>query len=153
MAKLYVLCGPSGSGKSTYAKELYDSLDKAVIVSTDFIRFYMFGDASVQLFNDRVFKEAYRQVEEYLKQGYDIIFDATNLTVKDRKRVLQIANNLSIKEKCAIYFDISTEKCIERQNYRDRKVPNNVIIRQHNKFVVPTLEEGFTEVVKGEEFI
>ena len=153
MAKLYILCGPSGCGKSTYAKKLYDTLEKSLIISTDTIRFYMFGDASVQLFGDRVFNEAYRQIEVYLKQGYDIIFDATNLIPKDRKKVLQIADKLFVQEKCAIYFDIPKEKCIERQNYRDRKVPNNVIIRQHNKFVIPTLEEGFTEIIKGEEII
>ena len=142
-----MLCGPSGCGKSTFAQKIVNELEHTLIVSTDFIRFYMFGDASVQLFPQRVFNEAYRQIECYLKEGYTVIFDATNLRPRDRKKVLEIVNKCNVETKKCIYFSTPLEECIKNQDKRDRKVNESVIKRQYNSFVVPTEAEGWDAIL------
>lgn len=152
MPNFIMLSGPSGSGKSTYAtmlsEELWNDKERCAIISTDLIREYLFGDASIQLFPNEVFNEAYRQIEKYLNQGYTVIFDATNLVPKDRKKVLDVVSKCNVDEKMCLYCTTPLQECINRQDKRKRKVPTYVIERQHKKFVIPTLEEGFTSVAE-----
>ena len=152
MNDFIMLSGPSGSGKSTYAiklsKVLWDKDERNAVISTDFIRECIFGDASVQLFPNKVFNEAYRQIKKYLNEGYTVIFDATNLVPKYRKKVLEVVSSCSVNIKRCIFFTTPLNKCIERQEKRDRKVPTKVIEKQYKKFVVPTVNEGFTAVLE-----
>ena len=82
MAKLILPIGISGSGKSyIYNKDYKD----CVQVSPDLIREELTGDISNQTKNKEVFKLAFERVDEYLNEGQDVFFDATNVNKNQRK--------------------------------------------------------------------
>jgi predicted kinase len=137
------MCGISGSGKSTIAKDLAKRYD-GLIVSTDRIREELFGDANVQRQNGRVFELAFERLKEGLETNHCVIFDAANLTKKDRTKVLEVAKNAGHKGFNRVCWVNSTlEDAVARNLGRERKVPTEVIERQFNKFEEPTNEEGW----------
>ena len=151
MRRLIVMCGAPGCGKSTYAvdivNEMWSKGEKAAVISTDFIREYLLGDASCQLFGNKVFAEAEKQIRNYLYQDFTVVFDAMNLRPKDRKWVLKIAKDCGVDTVECHYFTTPLEVCIKRQDTRERKVPENVIVKKYNAMVIPSVDEGFTAVI------
>lgn len=133
---IYFLVGISGSGKSTWAK-CWARLKKAIVVSSDAIRAELFGDESVQANAALVFETAHRRVLNALKQGKNVIFDATNVTSWSRQALLdKIAAEGIVAKKIAVIFNISPRHAIQRQESRSRKVPADVIYRQWDNFVI-----------------
>ena len=88
MATLYVFCGLPGCGKSTKAEEFKRFYGESVeVVSTDAIREEVFGDIHTQEHNTEVFNIAYKRIKEFSETKEVVIFDATNTTMKSRKRI------------------------------------------------------------------
>lgn len=142
MKTMYVMIGLPGCGKSTWANQWCG----VKVVSSDAIREELFGDASIQGNPAKVFEEVYKRLREAMTEGEDVIFDATNID-KKRKQAIQLCNEMNYS--CvAIYFEVSPEICIKRQESRDRKVPSEVIQRMAKKLVKPSQEEGWTEIEK-----
>ena len=83
---LIILAGISGSGKSTFANLLEEQ--GWTIICPDRIRAFFYGDESIQGDGNKVFQFAFNNMAEHGKQGYDVVFDATNTTKKARKQVL-----------------------------------------------------------------
>lgn len=138
---LTVMVGVSGSGKSTYSNGLVEKLN-AIKVETDKIRHELTGSESDQSKNSKVFYLANQRIRKHLSEGKNVIFDATNLSVKDRKDYVRISKEYGAKlHAYVIKPDISVSK--SRNFSRDRKVPEDVIDRQFSKFVLPSKEEGF----------
>ena len=81
---LVIMCGIPASGKSTVAK-----LFNSNIVSTDSIRKELFGDESIQGNGVEVFSLAYSRIRNYLSLGENVVFDATNITIKSRAQIFQ----------------------------------------------------------------
>lgn len=153
---LYVLCGPSYCGKSTYAeklKNLIASHDVSVtIVNPDSIREEVFGDASKQDKGHVIFQIAYGRVEEALERGDIVIFDATNLTLRARKPLIEIAREYKTMIIAITFKELSMAEFVERYTARERRVPIEVVGKQRQKFVLPTREEGFARVWEAEEY-
>lgn len=82
---LTIMCGLPGSGKSTYAQKL-----PGKYVSTDAIREFVTGSATCREHDRLVFTLAREMVKYYLKGGEDVVFDATNLTCSERRRVASL---------------------------------------------------------------
>lgn len=145
--QLYVMIGPSGCGKSTWAREQVErSPLSTVIVSTDTIRGGLWGDEGDQRQGDVVFLAAYTQIECLLTQGYNVIFDATNLTPSARKKPCEIARSYGAN----IVFCVSSaslNECVARQEQRARRVPIYIIENQFKKFTGPHYTEDFDGVV------
>lgn len=139
MNTVYTMVGLPGSGKSTFANQNQN----CSVVSTDEIRAELFGSADCQKNGNKVFSLAFRRVQEELDKGHDVIFDATNITRKSRKRILKFKAN-----HVAVYVSTDKETCKKRQALRDRKVPFEVIEKMANNLTVPTVEEGFQKVIK-----
>lgn len=135
----YVCVGLPGSGKSTWA-----NAQGLPVVSTDAIRKELFGDESIQRNPQAVFGIAFKKLQEQLKKGNSVIFDATNLTIKNRKNIFKKIYPFSAH---AIVFPISANECIERIKTRERKVPSKVILNMQKHFQLPSKEEGFEEIV------
>lgn len=142
MQNLYVMCGPSGSGKSTYIKE---NLRNCIVVSTDAIRKELWGAEEDQQNPQEVFEIAYARVELFLRAGYDVVFDATNLKARDRKKVAKIAERYGAKKNC-IAMATPLGYCVLAQCARDRRVPTEVIESQFKHFQYPMLGEGWDEI-------
>ncbi len=135
----YVCVGLPGSGKSTWANS-----QNLPVVSTDTIRGILFGDESIQSNPKKVFSVAFAQIMNFLKNDNDCIFDATNLTKRNRANVLKI---IKPYDAIAVYFNCDVETCIKRQNLRDRKVPTEVIENMAKRISIPTIEEGFKKII------
>ena len=139
-----MMVGLSGSGKSTFASK-YNSPNShldTLIVSSDEIRTRICGDAKDQSRNNEVFEIAHKKIIDSLKSNYNVIFDATNLTIKDRRSILQKIKDMPCTKRCVI-MATPIDICRDRNGIRDRVVPDDVITRQVNKFEIPFYEEGF----------
>ena len=154
---LYVLCGPSYCGKSTYANKLKNHIsahgNNVTIINPDSIREELLGDANDQSHGDLVFKTAHQRVEEALSTHDIVIFDATNLTLRARNPLIEIAKRYNEMAIAIVFKDLSMGELVSRYTARERKVPLEIVEKQRQKFTLPTRAEGFDRVWKAEEYI
>ena len=142
---LTILVGISASGKSTQAKNLAIERN-AIIVSSDAIR----GELSTvedQSNNVEVFKIFHHRIKAGLMNGYNVIADATNITIKSRRSIIESVKNIDC-DIVGIVIDKPIDRCIEDNINRPHPVPEYVIRRQFNNFQMPTLNEGF-DIIKS----
>jgi predicted kinase len=150
MPEAIFLCGIPTSGKSTYVEKLKSMKywENSVVLSTDnYIEAQAkrLGMTYNEVFQDCI-DEATRQLELAFimakDKGKNIIWDQTNLSVKARKK--KLAKLPSFYPRGVIYFDISLEEALRRNENREGKyIPKSVLKRMYHQFEVPTLEEGF----------
>lgn len=147
MNKVFMMIGVSGSGKSTVARKAnVESNGQTKIISSDDIREELYGDASIQKNPNVVFDIAYNRVTKAIKEGFDVVFDATNLTKKNRKFFFNALKKAGVRDKVCVIACVVKEPievCIARQQRRTRKVPKEVIERQMKQMEMPEREEGF----------
>ena len=82
MKEVRILIGIPASGKSTFAKNFASFHKGYKIVSTDDIRWKLFGNPSIQGNPKMIFAIAYKDIMSYLDKGSNVIFDATNISRK-----------------------------------------------------------------------
>lgn len=143
--ELIVMCGLSASGKSTIAKELAVKHD-AAIVSSDAIRKEICGFVSDQSKNDEVFKIFHKRIREYLNNGQSVIADATNITMRSRRAIIENVRKLDVEKICYI-IPKQFKDCIRDNRIREHSVPEEVIAAQRSKFQIPFKEEGWNEII------
>lgn len=144
MSKLFMLVGISGSGKSRAAAELFPG---AVIVSSDAIREEIYGDENCQEDPVKVFRIVHERVKQALREGRDVVYDATNLSSKRRRGFLNDLKAAKIDcEKRCIVVVAPIEQCIARRRIAARKVPDYVIWRQVAQFEMPLKSEGWDKI-------
>lgn len=144
--KLIVMCGLSGSGKSNTAEELAKKYN-AEIVSSDSIREEITGDSMNQTVNEEVFKIFHDRVRDILQnQHRNVISDATNITLKTRRAILNKVNGLDIEKICYIIAK-PYKYCLMDNANREHPIPEEVIKKQLYRFQVPFKEEGFDEII------
>jgi predicted kinase len=139
------MIGLPSSGKSFIAKNIAKE-NNAIIISSDSIREQLFGDLKEQEHNDEVFKIFHSRIKSLLIQKRNVIADATNLTIKDRKSFF----NTLFKVDCDIIACViarRTEECIESNKNRENPVPEYVIYRMQSRFQIPFFNEGFKEII------
>lgn len=141
---LIVLCGLPGSGKSTYAKYLTES-GRFEWVSTDLIRKALYGNESAQGNSKEVFSSAFFTLRALGNDKQSCVFDATNITSRARRRVVQECRSYYDLIICK-YIDTPLDVCLQRNSQRERVVPKEVILRMHHNFTMPSREEGFDYV-------
>lgn len=143
--ELIVMCGLSGSGKSTIAKELAVKHD-AIIVSSDAIRKEKCGTVADQSKNEEVFKIFHKRIRKYLSKGQSVIADATNITMKSRRAVIENVRGLDVEKICYI-IPKQFKDCIKDNKNRKHPVSEKVIAGQRSKFQIPFKEEGWNEII------
>ena len=144
---LIIMIGISGSGKSTKAIELSE-IYNAKIYSSDKLREELYGDVNDQTHNEVLFKELHKRIIEDLKLGQSVIYDATNLSLKNRKKFFNYMKEHDCAPANTYAYVMSTpfEKCKEQNLQRDRQVPEYVLEKQMKSFEIPFYEEGFDEI-------
>ena len=118
---IHMMIGIQGSGKTTFAKQLAKEL-KIKIISTDNVRVNMPG-----IKEELVWPYVYKQVALAISEGKDVIFDATSITPRVRKRFVDEVEKYGVKcEICAYYFDVDRDVCVQRvaQRNKDRSQIN-----------------------------
>lgn len=150
MRTAYILVGIPGSGKTTWADRRAQN-GNMLVVSTDY---------HVEQEARRTGKTYSEIFEEYMpmaielmlndikwakENGMDIIWDQTSTTVASRAKKIRMLSDYSL---IAVVFPIPPEKELqERLASRSGKViPNDVLEKMKNGFVLPTKEEGFDEI-------
>jgi predicted kinase len=142
-AILEILIALPAAGKSTYAKNLMKMDPNIVVVSSDAIRKELYGSEEDQSHNQEVFNEVFNRTRAALANDLHVIVDATNLSRKRRIAFLKQFNNC---EKRATVFAIPFEVCCERNNSRERTVPQYVMDRMYRSFEPPHYAEGFDSI-------
>lgn len=147
MAKLIMLIGIPGSGKTTHSVELSKKYN-AKVISSDKVRQTFAG-----IEEKDVFPTVYRLCIEELKNGVNVILDATHITPKVRKRTFDSLDQYGVPyDKIGIYFDTPVEVCVRRVEIRNQDpnelfLPLDVIESYGKNIVMPTKEEGFEEII------
>ncbi|KAF3887648.1 MULTISPECIES: WYL domain-containing protein [Nostocales] len=152
MPLCHFLIGVPGSGKSTLAVELANN-DGYIIVSTDGIRSQLYGDPVTQGVWSEVETEAIAQISAALQSQKGVIYDATNCKRSFRMDFLQKVSMIEPLQNptwVAWYLDTPLNICIDRNQQRDRVVPQEIIESMfkslHN--FPPLAAEGFAVVEK-----
>lgn len=143
MPKLIILCGIPGSGKTTYAKE-YIKQHGGIHLSSDLIRKELYGHESTQGNPNEVFTLMQSRAIEALNNGTTVVYDATNITRKDRSGIIASCPKF-VKIECHVVWT-PIETCIERDNSRGRTVGKEVIDRMLKRFHPPFYDEGIDEI-------
>lgn len=144
-----MMVGIPGSGKSTIANELPEKwdLNNCKIFSSDEYRKIVCGNENDQTQNEKVFKTLYKDMKAYLEKGFDVIFDATNTTLKSRRKFIEqtqsLHKNISI---VAYVVNTPASSCISRDTMRDRCVGADVINKFIYSFQMPHYFEGIDEI-------
>lgn len=142
--RIIVLCGLPGSGKTHKAKELSMRNGRTVHISSDAIRGRLYGNESCQQDHAKVFAIMHEETINALNNGFNVIYDATNITRKNRKEILDKLPCFVSKE-CIICW-APIEVCIERDRLRERTVGEAVIDKMLRRFEAPFYDEGFNNI-------
>jgi predicted kinase len=147
MPKMIMLVGLPGSGKTTYLERFPED---AVRLSLDDFRWLMTGKEFHLPFEPVAIGWVESTGRYLMSQGYSILIDATSLRRGLRAKWVRMAQEFGHKTK-AIWLDTPYFTCLERNEARERKVPEDVIQRMSESFEEPTEEEGFDEIVRVKE--
>ena len=158
--KCVVMVGPSGCGKSTMSKEF--ETQGYEIFSSDEYRRRRWGKEEIQGDPKYIFERLHVDAARSLREGHNIVIDATNIKAVDREALLNQLNALSNKERSELAFiaidfsDVSLLTCLENNQKRERHVPEHVIAKQFLRFMDESLEkwdypEGFDLVIKSKD--
>lgn len=144
MNKLIMLIGLPGSGKSTYAKMLLEKEPNIKYCSSDETRKLIYGDEAIQGDPNKVFRTLHNNVKKHLNEGFDVIYDATNVTRKSRKNIISEVKHIA--EIAAHIVWAPYEDCIRRDTERSRTVGVEVIKKFLYRWQSPYYDEGFKSI-------
>lgn len=143
--RFIMLVGIPASGKSTVAEDLKRDRDDIIYLSSDKLREELLNDVNNQDNNSLVFVEMAKRTREALKDGKHVIYDATNISRKKRRGLLQqLPKNI---EKIVIYMATPYKTIVERNQNRDRVVPQEVIDRMYKNMQIPIYSEGWDKII------
>ena len=144
MSTLYITVGLPGSGKSTYAKEFIKGKDIEYL-SSDSLRAVFGKSEEDQTVTPLVFGHIKRKVDEFLKDGKNVMVDATSVNRKERSDYINTAKKYGAKV-VAIIFKMDRQGLIDRNKKRGeqggRVVPDFVIDKMLAKYEEPSFDEG-----------
>lgn len=142
--KLILLVGIPGSGKTTYAKNYIEQNYNTIHLSSDATRKELYGDENIQGNPGDVFSLMQKRAIESLDNGCNVLYDATNMTRKDRAGIIGVCPKFA-KIECHIIW-APIEVCIERDSKRERTVGKEVIDKMLKRFQAVYYDEGIDEI-------
>jgi predicted kinase len=133
--------GLPGSGKSAWFKR-----HNITPLSSDLLRVLLFDDPTEQRFQDLIFSNLRSMLKARLIARRPLNYvDATNLTPHERRNWISLAHDYDYDVQ-AVYFDVPLEVCLERNQRRERVVPEDVMRRMASKLKAPGFDEGFSKI-------
>lgn len=148
MGILIIMAGAPGSGKSTYLKS--NQRPDTKIISRDSIRFSMLQDNNKYFDKETlVFNTFVIEINQALKEYEFVYADATHITPASRRKLMNRINRHDCLEFWAIAMNTPLERCqINNAKRTGRaRVPAHVIDKMYNNFIMPTRQEGFSEII------
>lgn len=148
---LVIMAGAPASGKSTIRTAIAHSLPEGRIVSAvcpDDIRRVTNGDEASQGNAPLVWRTAFDDLHRLLGMGrMMVLFDATASKPRDRRRLADAVHKhggIAI----TVWLDTPLDECINRNEARDRVVPEEVVRRMHASLHAnPPTKDGFVDHV------
>lgn len=138
-----MLVGLPGAGKNFIVSKYFS---KATHISSDAIREEVFGDVNDQSHNHEVFDIMRERTIAALRNGEDVVYNATNICAKRR---IGLLNSISIVPDVerVCWLVIPPVEIVEKQNReREKSVPDDVIKRMLRQFEVPHKSEGWSRI-------
>ena len=154
MSDFTMVIGLPGSGKSTLCNKLCSlEKDKNVYLSSDELREKLLGDINNQSENHTVFEVMNKMAIESLKANKNVYYDATNISSKRRRALLQTIKKYTNNCICLV-LATPLEICLERNKNRNRVVPESVISNMYLNFEFPGYFEGWDliEIIRKDNF-
>jgi len=149
MSTIYIAVGLPGSGKSTYAKNFIKDKDIEYL-SSDELRAVFGKSEEDQTVTPLVFGHIKRKVDEFLKDGKNVLVDATSVNRKERADYINTAKKYSAKV-VVLVFKMDRQGLIDRNKKRGeqggRVVPDWVIDKMLAKYEEPSTSEGIDEII------
>lgn len=141
--KLYIMSGIPGSGKTTFAKTYFPNV---LYVSRDEIRFSLVSENEDYFSKeDDVYNLFIDKINKGLKEGKDVIADATHLNKYSRMKLLACLDiDPKETEIIVIFMRIPLKECISRNKKRQNTrsyVPISVIIKMNKSLKAPNFDE------------
>jgi predicted kinase len=110
----------------------------------------LFGDEAVQ----GCWLNVWREVDRELRQAVQAIasgptqqaiYDATNVVRKSRRQAIALARGTGFTHLTGIWLNEPLEVCLQRNQQRDRQVPDEVIERMNRRLwgAPPAIQDGF----------
>ena len=138
-----MMIGLPGSGKTTWLRK-----QNLVAISSDEIRHLLTGDATNQKVNVQTFFLVRMILRLRLRSGQpETYIDATNLTKKERQQYIRIARKFNAEVE-ALWFDVPLEICKQRNQLRERVVPDEAMDYLAGRFEKPEQEEGLSKIIQ-----
>jgi len=133
--------GLPGSGKSTWFKRR-----GVTPLSSDTLRSILFDNITEQRYQHLVFSTLRSLLRARLiaRMPWNYV-DATNLSPKERRHWIHMGRGFGY-ETHAVFFDVPVEVCMERNQKRERVVPEEIMQRMAAKLRPPKFDEGFAKI-------
>lgn len=156
---LMIMSGVPGSGKSTLVELIKDQqqtfgIYNLHVVSPDAIRIERNGSLlntpRTKEENAAVFSEAHKRIKQHLRNKEDVIFDATNLTVKYRSDIYNTYRSDAFVIIAQTDVELYELLQINAVRPEDERVPEDVIKDMFFKLEAPNIGEDCDGII--EEF-
>jgi tRNA uridine 5-carbamoylmethylation protein Kti12 len=133
------LCGIAGSGKTTLSKRLTDTYN-AKLYSYDEIL------SKNNLTSYEVRAQILSSITCDLQAGFNVILDDLNILANSRIEVLDTIKDCKCN-KILIVLNTPLSECLHRNKNRVKRLPDWVIEHMYRKYQIPTLDEGWDEIL------
>lgn len=143
MSNFAMTIGLPGSGKSTFSRSMTSA--GWVVHSSDSIRDELGLDPTKKEDNKVCFSTMKERTLSSLANNQDVIYDATNLTRKNRMALLKEVAPHAMMTTCVLFIT-PIDECKRRDSERDRHVGDEVIDRMVGQFQLPWVYEGWGSI-------